>query len=53
MMAVYNLRVGTATPVAGASKEYTFNELEDEFANSLNARSLLLGHLFLHNDRPH
>lgn len=53
MMAVYNLRVGTVTPVADASKEYTFNELEDEFANSLNARSLLFGQLFLHTDRPH
>lgn len=53
MMAVYNLRVGTATPVADASKGGTFNELEDEFANSLNVRPLLLGQLFLHTDRPH
>lgn len=43
IMAVYNLRMGTVLPVAHASKEYTLDELEDESANPLNARSLLLG----------
>ncbi|KUI65531.1 hypothetical protein VM1G_00131 [Cytospora mali] len=52
IMAVYNLRVGAASPGADTSREYTLDELEDEFAISLNARSPLLGQLFLHTDRP-
>lgn len=51
--AVYNLRMGTVLPVAHASKEYILDELEDESATPLNARSLLLGQLFLHTDRQH
>ncbi|KUI56257.1 hypothetical protein VP1G_03603 [Cytospora mali] len=52
IMAVYNLRVGAVSPGADTSREYTLDELEDEFAISLNARSPLLGQLFLHTDRP-
>lgn len=52
-MAMCNLRMGTVLPVAHASREYTLDELEDESTNPLNARSPLLGQLFLHTDRPH
>lgn len=52
IMAVYNLRVGAALPGADTSRKYTLDELEDEFAISINARSPLLGQLFLHTDRP-
>ena len=52
IMAVYNLRVGATLPGADTSRDYTLEELEDEFAISLNARSPLLGQLFLHTDQP-
>lgn len=48
-MALYNIRVGEAID---PSKQYTLEELEEEFVIALNTRSCFLGQLFLHITRP-
>jgi hypothetical protein len=52
-MSLYNIRVGAAGPDADVSKRYTLEELEEEFNFALNAKSPILGQLFLHVEEPH
>ncbi|RDI77049.1 Protein-glutamate O-methyltransferase [Venturia inaequalis] len=49
IMQVYNLRVGEA---ARPGARLTLEELEDEFAGTINSTSPVLGQLFVHSTRP-
>ena len=48
IMALYNMQVGDAAPNASQRKNPSLPELEREFASTLNAKSPLLGQLFVH-----
>lgn len=48
---IYNLRVGASAPGSDISRHYTFEELETEFTIALNAKSPLLGQMFIHTDK--
>lgn len=52
ILSIYNLHVGATVPGADASRVYSFEELEDEFAATLNAFSPLLAQLFVHTKEP-
>lgn len=52
IMAAYNIAVGAAAPGADANRVYTLPELEEEFAIAINAKSALLGQLFVHLSQP-
>ncbi|KAJ4425098.1 hypothetical protein N0V82_000152 [Gnomoniopsis sp. IMI 355080] len=53
IMAVYNIRVGAAVPGAASSRDdYTLRGLGEEFALALNAKSVLVGQLFIHTTQP-
>lgn len=53
VMALYNIRVGAAVPGTDVSKNYTLQELEEEFVFALNTKSAILGQMFLHVEEPH
>lgn len=53
VMALYNIRVGSAAPGVDVSKHYSLEELEEEFVFALNAESAILGQMFLHVEEPH
>ncbi|KAI0899296.1 hypothetical protein F4806DRAFT_333206 [Annulohypoxylon nitens] len=48
IMALYNIQVGDAAPNVVQRKNPSLSELEREFAIALNAKSPLLGQLFVH-----
>ena len=54
IMALYNIQVGDAAPNIVKRKNPSLPELESEFAITLNAKSPLLGQLFVHTspERP-
>jgi len=47
IMAIYGIEVGQENPYG-----YTFDELEQEFAATLNATSPFIGQIFLHTAKP-
>lgn len=52
IISIYNLRVGSSVPGRDPRKVYKFEELEEEFAATLNAFSPLLGQMFIHTRKP-
>lgn len=52
IMAAYNISVGAAAPGADVDRAYTLPDLEEEFAIAINAKSALLGQLFVHVGQP-
>lgn len=53
IMALYDIQVGAAAPGGlNNNKNYTLEELSDEFATALNAKSPLLGQMFVHTAAP-
>lgn len=52
VMSLYDIRVGAAAPGTDSSKQWTLEELEEEFAFALNAKSSILGQLFIHAEEP-
>lgn len=52
IMAAYNISVGAAAPGADVKRVYTLPELQEEFAIAINAKSALLGQLFVHLSQP-
>lgn len=52
IMAAYNIAVGAAAPGANVDRAYTLPDLEEEFAIAINAKSALLGQLFVHTSQP-
>ncbi|KAI1746280.1 hypothetical protein F4680DRAFT_400926 [Xylaria scruposa] len=48
IMALYNIQVGDAVPNKADRKKPSLQELETEFAITLNAKSPVLGQLFVH-----
>lgn len=51
IVSIYNLRIGSMKE-GDQMKTYTFEELEDEFAATLNAYSPLLGQMFIQKKKP-
>lgn len=49
IMQIYNLRVGQSVH---PKRTYSFEELEDEFAEALNVSSPILGQMFVHLHKP-
>lgn len=53
IMGLYNIRVGAAVEGAqGGAKNYTLDQLQEEFSVTLNSQSPLLGQLFIHTSKP-
>lgn len=52
IISLYDLKVGATRPGSDASRPYTFEKLEDEFAAVLNSTSPLLGQMFIHVEKP-
>ena len=52
IMSIYDIRVGASRPGADGAKKYTLEELGEEFAAALNAKSALLGQMFVHVEAP-
>lgn len=52
IMALYNIQVGATVPGSDTAHTYTLEELEDEFALALNAKSPFLAQWFIHVDKP-
>ena len=52
IMSIYDIRVGASRPGADGAKQYTLEELGEEFAAALNAKSALLGQMFVHVEAP-
>lgn len=52
IMAIYDIRVGAMVPGPERSKQHSLEDLEQEFAATLNSRSPLLAQNFIHLKRP-
>ncbi|KAK8103573.1 uncharacterized protein PG998_010606 [Apiospora kogelbergensis] len=54
IQAIYNIRVGESVPNAVIRQHHPLlAELQMEFAASINAKSPLLGQMFIHSEPPH
>lgn len=53
IMALYDIQVGAAAPGRlHKARSYSLEELSGEFVTALNAKSPLLGQMFVHTERP-
>lgn len=52
MMGLYDIQVGAGRDGADRDRDYTFSELQEEFAIALNRKSFFLGQLFVHVETP-
>ncbi|KAK8127844.1 hypothetical protein PG984_008952 [Apiospora sp. TS-2023a] len=52
IQAIYNIRVGDSAPNAVKRKDRRLSELQLEFTSIINAKSPLLGQMFVHQDPP-